>query len=348
MSSHYNSNRAAALAELSQLMIEFNTFFPSEESCVEKLFCIMFPEKTFLCAYCGNKTGRKGYGKRFAWCTGCKRKCWFTAGTFFHGTKKVRLWLAAFWLMQKVDFLNTALLKQVLEISLSTAWNLLQSVSAALQCSLKDNYEILHPSYFADLLFRGNLGSQENTNLQPELEGLENNSSFKTTLDMQFLSGEDDNQPDGSIEVQICKVLSTGAMSFDQLYRQFRTTSMPELSLALLNLELENKISLSTGNIYSLVKKQIESHKELSALLSESIKKCRQIISYIFQGISAKYLQNYLAFVQFLQFRDSSDPPLSVVTACLSAPKTIDREIARSICPQFVKYLSSKGPAGTN
>ena len=112
---------------------EFREWFPDEDSCVEFLESLRWPDG-FACPLCGSDGWR--IAQRQMWmCASCGRKTSVTAGTIFHRSRTpLSTWFAAAWLVTSskngVSALN---LQQQLGFgSYETAWAWLHKLRRAM------------------------------------------------------------------------------------------------------------------------------------------------------------------------------------------------------------------------
>lgn len=99
---------------------EFDSRFPTERDCAHELLRRMDPRR-IRCGHCQSVEFDSEYGDRELTCRHCRRKFSFTAGTLFHGVRRIRPWLAAIWLMERGIAFNANQLHKLLDISYSTA-----------------------------------------------------------------------------------------------------------------------------------------------------------------------------------------------------------------------------------
>ncbi len=101
--------------------------FPTEESCLEYLSKIRWPEG-YHCLRCGGASYWKGARGLF-YCRDCNHEGSVTRGTLFHDTHKpVRLWFHAIWyVVNQKNGVSAAGLQRALGLgSYHTAWEWLQ------------------------------------------------------------------------------------------------------------------------------------------------------------------------------------------------------------------------------
>ena len=121
-------------------LTEFRDRFTTEESCIDYLILLRWPDG-FECPACKNKEMRRTTRGLFE-CRKCRRQVSVTAGTLFHGTRKpLRLWFEAMWHITNQKFGANALgLQRVLNLgSYNTAWRWLHRLRRAMVRPGRDN-----------------------------------------------------------------------------------------------------------------------------------------------------------------------------------------------------------------
>ncbi len=363
MTSRENNKKHSRVDEdrISLLKEQFDQEFPTEEDCVEEVFKHLFPDGKLICRSCSTYTSGRKYGCRFARCPSCRKKIWFTAGTFFHSAKKIRLRFAIAWMLDHSAVLNSFSLHKLFDVSISTAWCGLQEVSTVLFRNIHESATSVHSSRFLSIFSRRSretpagmhpITEQERfeTQLQEESRTIliaDKNSidhkELSSTQSENCLSNAEENpkrdRTKPSLETQICDLLSVEFRTFDQLVFETKA-GIPELSEALLMLELGRKVERNIGGVYKLIK--VSSKKETVSidLLVAPIAKMTQFIENTYQGISRKYLQNYLALACFHNTHSGRNRVGSLLHLCIRSEKITYQEILRSICPEFVMLIA--------
>jgi len=123
-----------------QNFAEFRERFSTEESCIDYLIALRWPEG-FECPICGNQKMRRTTRGLFE-CQRCSRQTSITAGTLFHDTRKpLRLWFEAMWHITNQKYGANALgLQRVLGLgSYHTAWRWLHKMRRAMVRPGRDN-----------------------------------------------------------------------------------------------------------------------------------------------------------------------------------------------------------------
>src|SRR5215472_16255662 len=123
---------------------EFVQRFPTEEACVEELCRLL--EMTTKCSYCANNITQRVYCARLVKCPFCLRKRRLTAGTFFHGARQVRPWLAAIFLFEQGVPFNAFQFHKLVGIAYSSAFAILKKITVVVHSALQEEDAVLVPS----------------------------------------------------------------------------------------------------------------------------------------------------------------------------------------------------------
>ncbi|MFC1515559.1 IS1595 family transposase [Thermodesulfobacteriota bacterium] len=117
------------MGEFPKTLVEFDSWFPSEEACRQYLFDRRWP-KGFCCPRCQHTEA--WLTKRGLYlCSACNYQVSVTAGTIFHGSRKpLQSWFRAIWHITSQDFGANALeLQRILDFgSYHTAWEWLHKL----------------------------------------------------------------------------------------------------------------------------------------------------------------------------------------------------------------------------
>lgn len=136
----------------SELWQEFNSTYPDEAACVETICKALHGE--LKCKNCGSSRIHRHYGQRVGRCSDCKTDIYITAGTFFHGIRTFRPWLAAIWLRERGIAVRSTMLVALLPIASSSAWHLLKKIDFVVQnlLSEEDSAQAVSSAMFAQTI----------------------------------------------------------------------------------------------------------------------------------------------------------------------------------------------------
>ena len=117
-----------------KLLHEFEGDFPTEATCLSYVRDLIAEKGRLLCGHCGShqvehvheRTKRGNTEQRTVRCIECRKKTWFTAGTIFERTKKLKPFLAILWFQEHNLPLSSSLASHLLGIAQSTAWAMIK------------------------------------------------------------------------------------------------------------------------------------------------------------------------------------------------------------------------------
>lgn len=134
---------------------EFDLRYPNEARCLDVLFDWLFSSEQLHCVDCGAELCRRIPGSRSMDCSSCTKTTWFTAGSFFHKARKIRERFAVKWLMEKGVVFNSSILKDVLDLAGSTAWEIFHEITSLLADKMsQDQFPVLSSTHFREVITR--------------------------------------------------------------------------------------------------------------------------------------------------------------------------------------------------
>jgi len=255
-----------------QSLQNFLSKFPDEESCLS-----LFPA---VCKACGRKQRKAAQRERVFECYKCKTKTYRTAGTYFHGLRRLHPTFARIWIHEDRAVLSINKFTELFDLAYATGWKIEARLQAVLEKEMDKHDDVfeLITTVFNPVIRKRSIVSvaeehpdyEENDDEQPELEEQEN-------LD-------EDQQ-------SVCAFLKVQPEEFDNL---FQASGMPigKFAAALASLELEGIATRHAGNKFSLTKTN-----PMLLIGNQEKEVLQQFYDYIrnLHGISRKYLQRYLA-----------------------------------------------------
>ena len=122
------------LSKYMKLYHEFEGDFATEAACISHVRDLIAEKGRLLCGHCGShqvehvheRTKRGNSEQRTVRCIECRKKTWFTAGTIFERTKKLKPLLAILWFQEHNLPLSSSLASHLLGIAQSTAWAMIK------------------------------------------------------------------------------------------------------------------------------------------------------------------------------------------------------------------------------
>src|ERR1700679_661505 len=116
---------------------EFNSLFPTEAECRKAVYRALNGGDEVRCKTCGSldiviiHNGRAGH------CQSCYQVTWVTAGSFFHGVRKLRAMLMGMWLKGQGVSCNANQLSKHAGISASSALSLLKKINVVINSQMQ-------------------------------------------------------------------------------------------------------------------------------------------------------------------------------------------------------------------
>ncbi len=323
---------------------QFENRFPRESDCIEELFQRLNAESNFVCRMCGSQSIEREYGARDYRCLSCGKYSWFTSGTFFHRMKIARPYLAFIMLKEYGIAVSTSRFRKALAVSYSTAADIFQRLSMVISRNMDKSFCLLPSASFSDLFCKRS--RETPARKHPVSEEHE----------FQYFSSSDEHDGvhsplcEKSLEIvlgfeldaqssKIVDLLKAQATSFEELISRSGMT-IGALSELLLSLELAGIVSRQAGDNYVFLQPNNEKASSQESLTSEEeSSKVRSFVSFlrgVFQGISRKYLQNYLASY-WCHVDRKIWAPGSLFKACARFGVLQSKEVLEYVSPLEVK-----------
>jgi DprA winged helix domain len=360
----------AAAADLPAPWAQFVTEFPTDESCVEELYR-RDGGKLLTCHHCFQPLVHRKYGAREIECTYCHKTTRPMANTFFHGMRNPRAWLAILWFYEHGIVISGWKLHELSGIAQSSAANLLKKYATVIRNMLPEDGEIVPSELFSSVFTKRSRETPARKHPRAEEEelgvardaGQANGSSTangESSIDSESAATSlpsdgscDDANPadmpptDGP-QLQsdatraVYSALSQKPEHFDVLCAITELEAGP-LSAALTMLELDELVERQVGDWY-LRKAPKQSTNPIptsatASLSQQTEARVSEIVDFItaaWDGISRKYLQNYVGVFWFLMGQSSRQPE-SLFDACLRSAPIAYRQIIGYVTPAMVK-----------
>ncbi len=356
---------------------QFSAQFKSEKESVEEL-CRILHAGGLSCRYCKSRDVLREHGARTIKCLNCMTESWFTAGTFFHGIRLARPWVAAIWLIEHGVGVSASKFHKLLGIAYSSAWSILRKLAMVVQRQMGE--EFVSSVRFVALLCRRSreTPAREHPSAEEKMEdklcdemragqiagsidsssALSANDSFagvssgcpasQNKSDTAGQAEPNRQEPSslrelGDMEKQVYEILSPiEAVQFDSLC-EYAGMPAGALSAALMMLELSDLVRSLPGDRYVRCSPDVEVASSEDFVPDSILKAVAAIIDYVrlrFQGISRKYLQNYLA-LHWCQVDRMRWGPGMLFMECLKSRAIRLEEILSYVSPPLV-YITSR------
>lgn len=368
---------------------QFNRRFKTEKACLKELFRRLIAAGA-KCHHCNSRDIVWYSGIRTIRCLSCAEKSWLTAGTFFHGVRLVRPWLAAIWFIEHGVSVNSSKFHKLVGIAYSSALSIFKKLMLVVHHQMREEAPAISSGCFAALFCRRSRETPAREHPSAEQEEIEKNSrgakdgnqiegdldsaagrtdvcagsgascAREDILHSSLTAGQSAVEAEGtttgesqlgSTERQVYESLSDEAIQFDSLC-QITGISVGVLSAALMMLELSGLAKSLPGDLYVRcgADRQTSSHED--SVPDWAVKTVDIVITLIrknFQGISRKYLQNYLAWHWCLTDRIRWRPG-ALLKECLGFRPIRYEDVLSYVSPPLVKVSPalSDGRQATN
>ncbi|MGD9683228.1 MAG: hypothetical protein AB7W16_18835 [Candidatus Obscuribacterales bacterium] len=282
---------------------EFETRFPSEDDCVEELYCCLVDGEA-VCRHCDSSATSRVPGSRVIDCLRCGRQTWFTAGTFFERIRSVRPWLLAMWILERGGALSASVLQRLSGVAYSSAHALLKKLSMVAGGAMKGKSFLVSSSRFSAVFSRRSRETPARRHPIAEQEELEERLDKHQDQEQDFQEELVDSRISGIFgnETMICDLLKDGPMNFDTISLKGGLDA-GALSASLAMLELDGVVRRIAGDVYQYVPVPRlqddlaqcgESGEARTVVIEGLIERFDSFIRNVYKGISRKYLQGYL------------------------------------------------------
>ena len=131
---------------------ELNTECPTDADCFAELLRQGSDSSVLTCQNCGSDQIQRDESGRVISCDGCQHTGSLTAGTFFHGIKCPRAWLAAVRLIERGMAPSTNQFHKLVDVAYDTAWNIYRKLGLLIERELPVNAETVPSRMFAAVI----------------------------------------------------------------------------------------------------------------------------------------------------------------------------------------------------
>lgn len=322
------------------LVDDFCAEFKTEEDGFEEIFRRLNEEHAIRCSHCGSVDLKKEYGSRTVYCRSCKRRTWFTAGTFFERIRSALLWLLPIYLMERGIVLSAAELSRLANVASSTAQATIKKILFVAKTKMSSvPAEEMYSSEFIAVVCKRSRETPAGAHPKNEEEEMEKRALNKDASAQLFETKEDDIPVElDDLQKEIYDLLSDEPIHIDQLCAR---TGQPfeDISRATMQLEWSGFAHYKPGGWYVRNSKQENkpgSEDKVRQFVAATI---MSFISDIFHGISRKYLQLYLA-AYWCSIDRSTWYATSLIKECCRAGPIAYREIVKYVSPLSVCVIA--------
>ncbi len=354
-----NSENATPTRDLASIFWkQFESEYKSESACVKMLYFLCNGHE-IRCRHCKQQRLTHLQNSRIIFCHDCKRNTYTLAGTFFHNIRKAKPWLAALWFMEKGVEVSSSGFAKLATIASSSAQEMFKKYTFEILAKMEDS-PLMPSTEFISIFIRRSRFSlpgeharvcrselqqnQECTDSSAQADGkdtLEYQQPNSKNNDEVVLTEEQTNTEQNLDLIQelLYELMPPGeSVHFDILLEKTGIEA-GILNAALLMLELDGLISNQGGDRY-LKPKPLHIQSSAFQLNTGELERLKSdfttFVSRTFQGISRKYLQNYLAW--YWCYKDKQFwKPGQLFQACATFNGTTYNEIIQYESPPIVK-----------
>ena len=281
---------------IARVELRLNTRYSNDEDCNEALYKLCGLLK---CHYCQSTQLERVYGARTALCRSCGKNFWLTAGTFFHGMRSPRAWLAAIMLMEQRVTISALALQKLGRTAYATALAIHHKVWAVANSMMKEDCIEVSSSQFVPVICRRSRETPARQHPIAEQELIDSQCQDHPSDESSVTSPEAVDDGRSPEQMRIFENISEQPVSFESL-RAITGIPPASISASLTMLELEGLVQRLPGDRYvrspMLTKRdRVPLFPGGSAQESDAVSTALDFVRLIFKGISRKYLQSYLA-----------------------------------------------------
>ena len=367
---------------LKSLWGEFCRQFPDEEACLDAIFKFASKNNFLSCPYCFHTILERTKSSRNLCCRNCHKRSSLTTRTIFERSRRVRPLFALIWLTSMGGRFSSSRIREFIGIAQSTALTLMKKVSIVLESMIPTSGSLVHESLFQTLICKRSRATGSNLHPRTDLDsgvsldmgqsaGEESGSVLLSEPDLgnvKSTEAEPNEGKNGSMTVSVSSRNEnqiTQQTSPEECLLQMLELRSPlhfddicsgiglpagDVGALLTVLELQDRIRRKAGDFYEIVKEEKRDTVQLSSLgdLSEVEQVYLQTeIRKRHHGVSAKYLQLYLALVSYLAGEQGHSTTGDLLDNCLRYGKVTCGTISEISYSPWMKMfgLAKKCPA---
>ena len=256
--------------------------------------------------------------------------------------KKAPCWLAAIWLMEHGVALSSSGFHEVIDISQTSALNLIKRINTVLQSHMPENAPTVPSSFFSLIFAKRSLLTPANAHPRAEQDEIDKAMAAQSQTNTSEEETNED-EPLSEVEATVYALLSEDPIDFDTLCQR---TGMPAgpLSAALTMLGLKNAAERMPGDYYVRYVAKAHSKIPLKCLDDDdftdptrtAIHAFIELVRFHWRGISRRFLQKYLA-AHWCYIDRTRWPCGSLLQACLLFGKVNQNQLVNYVTPPLVK-----------
>jgi len=298
-------------------------FVLSEEDAID-IFFEELQERSFVrCLSCEGTKVTRHAGERDITCLDCNTMEWFTAGTFFHQTKRFKPWLLFFALADAGIVVSASAFSRIAGIAQSTAWRMYKKVGRAVLERMPKDAGTVSTAELLSIFSKRSRVTPAREHPSSEEDEIERHRTPTADLNLS------------PHEQLIFDCFGDQTLSCDDLHELTRL-STPDLNTSLIMLELKGLVESLPGDRW---KRSRSARPVAQPTPTDGL--CEDFTDFVrgnFHGISRKYVQIYLA--TFWRHRHKSRWGAgALLQACLDFGKVETEDILEYDSPPLVTVM---------
>lgn len=199
---------------------KFHKKYPDDNACWADIAENIVSGRLHKCRRCRKRDFSLTKNVKVIQCNGCGQKLSVSAGTFFHKVRKIRVWMAAIWLVQHGETVSSTFFAFLCEIAQSSALHILKSVYTVTEGWRCRNSGNVSSKHFLSWFMRRSSETprkeaparEEKIFQDEELARLEKESNKREITEDKIAIKDL-----GEVEVGIFEMLIPGPMSVEQI-----------------------------------------------------------------------------------------------------------------------------------
>lgn len=344
---------------LENVVTRLNELFPTEDSCLAQLEQVLRPPGT-RCRRCGSGETPVKLSRRMRRCVSCNDKVSFTAGTFFHGVRKIKPHVFTLIIHELAVQINARQIQLIFGLSYASAWELQRKIHYLICKNFPEAASTVRSSEFRCLFRRRSSQTPAGKNPaseEAEIEVVQSQSQsekFRDNLSSIF-ADEDAHSvtenvqrampltcgqvPFAEEQLRVYELLSAEPTHFDILFRQAHLGA-GALSAVLSIMEMSGVVVRLPGDWFIRKSEPANLDEDsLSPRMHAAVRRIQQFVLSCFNGISRKYLQLYVAAWWYHDDHDIAKGSLLswCAKASLCGHRTIRQWVSPALIPVCVK-----------
>ena len=132
---------------------KFEKLFPTEETCIDSIFAAYAADKLIVCHWC-NSTHTEKLDLRTFKCLSCKKKSFFTKGSFFQHVRRIKAMVGAMWLLENGVRFSACHFAELAGIAKSTATCMVKKIAMLILRTMDDARETINSIEFMEIFIR--------------------------------------------------------------------------------------------------------------------------------------------------------------------------------------------------